>query len=1203
MNGIFEYESGNLKMTPQELSLEASSGAALRGTFTLEGDSGEKVHGYLYPSNTRMLLDPVEFRGEKNEIRYQFDCSGLKKGSLSEGKIVICCDCGEYELPYTVKVAEETGQESLPFSDLDSFALMAKTDEQKAYQSFMDPGFRALLREQPALLSLYEGLLAQEADREVMEEFLVGAGLKKPMTFSMDEEEIDFGELTEPVSEKIRLQRDTWGFRHVQAESDALFLRPEHRDFTTDDFTGSSYDLNLILDANLMHAGNNYARLTLRAGRQTLIVRVAASRPGSRQHLGHTRRVLMKELENLYISFRLQKMDVSSWIEHSVSVINGYKRVGGEDVFADLFLIQLYFADNKKQKAQKLLEQVEEQKERLDNIERYCYYLYLSTFFYREESYVDRVEEEVSAQQISHPTSWPLLWILLYLQETYLDDATARYDAVAKQFQRGCRNRILYVEAWQVLKQDPFLLRHLGEFELHLLRFADEEKVMTAEVLRQAASLTMHQRRYDRRLFRVLSDGWQLYPSDDLLRAICQLLIRSDRQESSWFQWYELGVKRGLRMNGLQEGYLATMDTENLCFRELPQVVRLYFGYDTSMDYHRRAAIYRSIADDRKQDSQTWYNFRPAIERFVMEQLGAEHLTRDLMVLYRTILRENMLTAPLAEKLVRMLFTYEVTCEDDAVCQVVVHSSRAIGEHPTALTEGKTTVRIYDPDSALIAVDAGGHRYASAPFCQVDRIFAPETAGEDDARKGSPSGQDHLDTLMAWCAKKVPEYPGIVTFLCTESVKSHLINEGLLPYFRNGCEWGGFSEEFREELRREVLNYYMEHPRDPSLPEFLDGISFREYALVDKTTMITLLAEEGRCTAAFELLDSYGAEDIPLIQLVRICSRMVLELEFEENAMLLSLCCWCFDRGKYDDKLLRYLILYYEGSVESMVQVWQSACQFGLDTMMLEEKILTMMLFTREGTRGSEQIFESYWKKLGRMKLCRAYVNLKSYEYFVKGIPVADSVFAFIEEEYAHLRKNGRMDEQEEVCRLALLQHYARAASLNETQRGYAAEMLDEFQTKNMRFAFFRRFDRELLKPYYLQGHVFAEYACNPKSRVKILYRCRTEGESGEEADFTEEEVPDRFEGIFVHEFVLLDGEEVECFFVEDNGTEEIRSDKWILKGQQEESPGDDHSEDKYAMLNRLSAAAQKQDDEAWQETLDTWLTLDHLTEQVFTLV
>ncbi|MCD8338161.1 MAG: DUF5717 family protein [Lachnospiraceae bacterium] len=1246
LNGIFEYEEGHVVIRPEELELVGAPGAVLRGKFFIEGAEGQRVHGYLYPSDARMICDPVEFHGISQEIHYQFDCSGLKpessfgtagkredasvSGAKQEepgsGKIILCCDCGEYEIPYKVRI-EESGQndQEMPFTDLAGFAGLAQTNYQKAYRCFGSAGFRSFLAKWPGMLALYEGLCLQEVNYRSMEEFLTGAGLKEAVVLSVGARNLDYGELKEPVQETIQLRKNTWGVQMISVESDALFVRPERTFFSTDEFAGSTFDLNLVLDTNLMHAGNNYAWLTLTAGTQKIrIAVVAKKKPGwAKQRQGHIRKIMRKNLEGLYISFRLQKIDLPTWTERSISVINSYKRAGGDDPFADLFLVQMYYADDRKHKAEKLLQQIEAQKEKLDTAERYCYYLYISTFFYREASYVDRVEEEVGRQFYHAPASWQLLWILLYLQEKFLNDPDARYEAVAEQFQRGCRSRILYVEAWQILRENPFLMRHLGEFELHLLRFADQEKVMTAEVLRQTANLAMHRTNYDRRLFEVLANGWQLYPSDDLIRAICQLLIRGGKMERRYFTWYSLGVESGQRMNGLYEAYLRSMalpsfpdsgesarqdnippeagsrektgqegagssenaDGENaradVSFADLPQIIRMYFAYDATLDYHRRAALYRSIAQNRDSDPQAWVNHRAAMERFVMEQLEYTHVTDDLAALYQKFLREGMLTAQLARKLIQILFTYEITCNLSEIRQITVRSARMPEERSVNLHNGRGTIQIYDPDSVVFAVDEKGQRVEAGRICQIRHIFEDEK-------------------LLAWCAKKVPDDPGLVAFLCVESQKESLMNDRLLPYFRIGCELRRFSPEFRDTLRKQVLCYYMEHLRDDTLPEFLEQISYEEYACVDKAAMITLLAEEGKCTDAFALLNAYGAEDIPLIQLVRICSRMVLEVEFEENAMLLSLCHRCFVKGKYDDKLLRYLLLYYDGSVEEMRQIWDAANDFCLDTMLIEEKILTMMLFTRQGTQGSEPIFEAYVRKLGRKKLCKAYVNLKAYEYFVKGLPVAEPVFAYIEKEYRCLGGTDRLAEQEEVCRLALLQYYAREVSLTKPQRVYAAEMLDEFNTKGMRFAFYRRFDEELRKPLQLQGHVFAEYVGNPKSTVRIEYRYK-----GQDTVLTEL-VPDCFEGIFVREFTLFDGEELECRFVEELPSEsatgaekkEIRSDKWILRADQEEQ-----DMGRYGMLNRLCAAARTGDEAQFAENLDSWLTLEYLVEEVFTLI
>ena len=1177
LNGIFEYEPEKLVLLPQELTIHAKPQEVVHGSFHIERGDGKKVKGFLYSSSPRFTCSPVEFQGIVNEIHYQVDLNGCEEGMRSEGAITICSELGEYSLPFTICVDESKEQTSeLPFENTEQFAELAHKDFQLAYRYFLSKDFGAMLEQENAQLAgLYDGLGASEFSYQTMEEFLCASGCKDSIRLSLEKEEIEWKNLTEPVRETIVISKNTWGFQKINVSCDAKFLRPEKKIITTDEFAGSTFDLNLVVDTNLMHAGNNYARIELATPHQKLTLSVTAKKSDNRAaaRAGHICKIMMKKLEALYVDFRLKKVDLATWIERSVSVINSYKRAGGTDPFADLFLVQLYFADGKKQKAYKILEEFDERRELLDTPERYGFYLYLTTFFYQEVSYVDRVEAEITKLFYRDKTSWKLMWILLYLQEAYLQDENLKYEAVEEQFRFGCRSRIMYLEAYQVLRNNPFQMRRLGAFELALLRFGAQEEVLTAELVRQCANLALHQGTWSEQLYEVLTEGYRLYPSTEIVKAICYLLMKGGRKDARYFEWYEKGVEAGLRVTGLYEYYMETM--EECDIRNVPQIIRMYFAYDTTLDYQKRAAIYRQMTENRESDPQTYQHYRGAMEKFTLDQLESGRISDDLAVLYQTFLKETMLTRQSACRLARLLFTYEVTCEHPEYTQVIVHSPCMKGEYTKAISDGRALIRIYDSDSTVLVADARGDRYAAGELCSIRRIFENEE-------------------MLAWCAKKAPDYPGIVLNLCTQCLAADLMNRNTLPYFVTACEMEELTDAFRSRMRAKVLDYYLANQRDSSLPEFLEQIPLLEYVKVDKAALITLLAEEGMCQNAFALLDSFGAEGIPLLRLVRICSRMVLDLEFEENPMLLSLCYTCFANGKYDDKLLRYLLLYYEGPVQEMKRIWQAARKFELDTMILEEKIMMMILFTRSGTLGSEPVFEAYLEKMGRKKLCRAYTNLKAYEYFVKGMPVAECVFGFIEKEYLYLQGKNRLAEQEEVARLALLQYYARSSSKEEQRRMIIAQLLEEFGAKGMKFAFWKRFDAELLRPYQMEGRVFAEYVCNPEHEVAIYYRMR---ESGEE--YRKENVDNYFDGVFVKEFTLFAGEELECYLEEKDGKEVKKTDVRILKADAVASD----SSTKFGFLNRMSEALAKGDDKALWEQIESWKTLEYLVEEVFTLV
>lgn len=154
--------------------------------------------------------------------------------------------------------------------------------------------------------------------------------------------------------------------------------------------------------------------------------------------------------------------------------------------------------------------------------------------------------------------------------------------------------------------------------------------------------------------------------------------------------------------------------------------------------------------------------------------------------------------------------------------------------------------------------------------------------------------------------------------------------------------------------------------------------------------------------------------------------------------------------------------------------------------------------------------------------------------------------------------------------------------------------MLKEFGADGLRFAFWQRFDQALLAPYQMEGRVFAEYVCNPESIVTIFYRMK-----GQQEEYTKETVKNYFEGIFVREFTLFSGEELEYYLEEERDGETVRSDKIVLKAPAASEGGNS----KYEILNRIAKAYRSGDETALKNELESYLTLEYLTREVFTLV
>lgn len=330
LNGKFEYETPRLKIWPEEIQIRLKPGEVLQQSFFLEHPQEEKVRGFLYSSNPRITCNPVEFQGTRNEIHYQVDGSGLPEGWVEDGAFTICSELGEYTLPYTIRAEKSREQESQESSlDVAGLAKLARENFQQAYRQFISQGFRNYLKEkEPQLYGLYQGLGTPSFNYQSLEEFLTGTGQKEAVEISIDRNEIELTALTEPVRETIQITKSMPGFQKIQVETDERFLRPDKKLITTDEFAGSTFDLNVVIDTNLMHGGRNYGRVKLSTCYQTIYIQVTAQKAGkpAAQKQGHICKIMQKKLESLYVGFRLKKIDVQTWIDRSVSVINSYRR-------------------------------------------------------------------------------------------------------------------------------------------------------------------------------------------------------------------------------------------------------------------------------------------------------------------------------------------------------------------------------------------------------------------------------------------------------------------------------------------------------------------------------------------------------------------------------------------------------------------------------------------------------------------------------------------------------------------------------------------------------------------------------------------------------------------------------------------------------------------------------------------------------------
>lgn len=261
----------------------------------------------------------------------------------------------------------------------------------------------------------------------------------------------------------------------------------------------------------------------------------------------------------------------------------------------------------------------------------------------------------------------------------------------------------------------------------------------------------------------------------------------------------------------------------------------------------------------------------------------------------------------------------------------------------------------------------------------------------------------------------------------------------------------------------------------------------------------------------------------------------IMESDGEADSGLTDTCAWIFRQGTYSERILWYLCRHFQGSLKEMGALWKAAREFELDTLELEERFLTQLMYTQGWQEGMEEIFLSCFGAGGRQMVLMAGLTYFSYRYFVEGREVASGIFECVERQL--LYENPLND----CCQLAYLKWVTERKQRSDWQEELLKKLLGEITGRGMYFDFYQHLPESLKRRHLLHDKVFLEYRGNPAHRVRLAYSLvREEDGSAQPAFWREavdaypcaekeswEDMEQMYEGIFVKAFVVFKGEKV----------------------------------------------------------------------------
>ena len=1171
--GRFNGTKPILAFSEETIDLSVIEGRSEAGSFVIESTNQIKICGIVYSTNPRMECLNPHFEGEKVRIRYQFNSKGLTEGDACEGKFVIVCNQIEYSLSFCARITRLYAEASTgAVKSLDDFTRLAASNWDEAYHLFYNRNFLNTIPYDNVYERLtYEGFACARPSGQNMEEFLIGVNKKKPVSISVDKSEEIFMASKEPQSGCFTITKDNWGYTEIRLRTDCEFIKLSKPVLTHDDFIGKTYLYEYIIDASAMHAGRNFGRIYIDGVYQSFTIDITAGvrdDDGSISGIAVTKDIkeCMVGIMELYTGFRLKRIVTGVWANETISILNHLHALVPDEHMYELMKAQAFIINRQRQEAKWILDDFKH-----SNPDKkapiWGYYLYLMTLLEREPSYIDNMTHEVELIFYENPDSVLLFWVLLFLRDQYFDDSAGKLKDIKYWVLRGCSSPYLYIEAYYLISQDPYLIKELSVFELRILSWAVKKKALTKELAGAIFEAVDLAGGFDNRVYELLTAAYEICPEAEYVSIICSYLIKGHKNDTCFHKWFELGIENKLRLTGLYESYLITMDDRQIS--PVPKIIQMYFSYDNKLPYRKLAVLYNNIIAAKETEPEVYHKYRKAMGRFAMDQAQLRHIDDNLAVLYEDMLELGFINEDLSAAFSDIIYTHKLIVFDKRIVRAIIYQNEMKEPQIVPVTDQCAYFELFSNDYVILFEDSRGYRYVKSISYRLQRLM--------DAEK-------YLDRCISLSPDR-PQY--IVSHFKNVRDYSDFTKDDL-KLFKPVFYSESFSDSYKAVMGYRILKYCQLHDYEDYVRPFLQSIDFDTLQKDARKYLIDMLVSSRLYEKAYDMAMEYGIDMLAAASQVVLCEN-ALKVQHVDDDFMVQLAISAFKTGKYSDLVLKYLCENYTGPTDELINLWHAADKFSISSMKLDERILEQGIYTQIEPEKISDIFLEYYKRAGNDKLILAYISLVAHGYLHSGGCKADFIFDIIEKRFIGNRTLN------DACQLALLKHFAEKTDITQAELEIEDTLLKYYIYNNMYFDFFAKLDYRLLKKYFIYDKAFLQYESTPGAHVVLHY---SRDEDGEE--FNTEDMVEMYDGIYVKTFVIFFGELIRYYITEehDNSIEVKESNRLTCNN----IPGDnDHS--RYDLINEMIISDTLSDETTLKSNIDEYKRLDAATKQLFKLI
>ncbi|QFJ55715.1 DUF5717 family protein [Pseudobutyrivibrio xylanivorans] len=1142
---------------------------AFSGTIFFKSNNDVRIRGVIYCDNPYVkIVDPL-FDGVNVRIDYFVDDYNFKVSEALTGNFIIVAVGVEKTIPFSITYVKRPLICSIgEIRTLQEFADFAQNRFTEAVSLFYSDRFADFIAGFDKRTRLiYRGFKAAPLAAVNVDEFLVSCGLKTKMSFSINERQDRYYEVSENIRGEIEISRSTWGFIDIEVTCDADFVSVEKEHITGDFFLGSIFNMSYYIHKDKMHAGLNYAKISFdyRDMHKEITILATADKEGTTLESDkyfQNRKVL--KAFRLYEDFRLRRVSTGDWCKQSLEIVTSFDEDSVNDNFLLLLKAFLYVTNNQKQEAlwiiQDLKRTIEDKRSR-----DWAFLLYICTLIEREEEYVDRLTENIEGIFREHNDDPHIFWFLLFLRKEYIKNPTAKLRDIAKWVDEGWDSPLLYIEAYYIFVQDPYLITTLNDLTIKVLNWAKKKNAITREFAIQMMHVLETERNYNPKVLPILDACYQIYPDRQLLLDIVTYLLKAPFVEDGFLQWYRMAIEENLHVSGIFEAYMDALPSYSV--DKLPQLLTMFFKYNSNLSYDKKALLYANIILHKDEDYDTYEKYESAIETFALEQLKLGRLDDNLAVCYQRLLELGIFDKEVARLISDLSSKQKIAVINPEIRRVFLYQEEYRVPTIANISDHKAYITSTGSEGVIFLEDNNGFLFVDDEAYLTEEVI--HTEGYD---------QKLLELTPLNLSKALYRFTKTqnnVDYTAEDATAAEMILKSKQ-----------LSPDYLSQLYPKLIEVLRFNNQEAAIEQyFMDEADLKSLKADVIASVLEVFVTRSKYEEAYYMLKHTNASMLKDSVTTKLCQYLINQNPDKSDDFLINLTAGLVMKGIVHGDMVRYLIKYFVGPTETMLRIYDSAFDNGDDVVEFAERIITQALYRDIITEDILKVFDTYISRRNNKMIVEAFLTYEAHDYLSNQADIPETIFAYI---YNRFKRGQSVNES---MRIALLRYLCTATELDEDDLDMLDILLADAILRNQYFGFFSKCNERLKIKYHLYDKHFIEFNAKKRKALTINYSI-----NGQE--IASEDMIEMYDGLYVKQFILFYGDELRYeIYCDELSDEPLKAETFVLSEEIDDGQG------RYALMNSIARHSLYGEAYELAEDVKRYQGLDSVTRDLFAIL